>query len=92
MLGWSEEESGDDSEEEEEDEKEGEFKLPLSLRQQLHASSDEEDDAIKQSQSIPGIFVCDYKRQPICLHPFLEISDSAWGRKKKTFYAVEGEH
>ena len=27
----------------------------------------------------------------VSFHVFAELSDKAWGRSKKTFYAVEGE-
>ena len=99
-MGWSEEdeeEGSEEGEEEEEGSEEGEeeeggeeseeeeieFKLPPALQRQFLASDDEEPE--KQQT---GIYVSHWL---VIFTPSLGISDRAWGRKKKTFYAVEGE-
>ena len=87
VLGWSEEEEIKEDDKEEEDEEE--FQVPLSLRQRFYTGSDEEDDITEQELK-PGVCVCVYTC--MIIYTNAEISDKAWGRKKKTFYAVEGGH
>ena len=92
-MGWSEEDEEEGSEEgeeeeegEESEEEEIEFKLPPALQRQFLASDDEEPE--KQQTGI--YFFPVFIHWLVIFTPSLGISDRAWGRKKKTFYAVEG--
>ena len=87
VLGLSE---GEDEEEEESEEEEEEFKLPPALQRQFLASDDEEPSEKHQTGTTHFcilLFVFIVKSLETFI---LEMSDKAWGRKKKTFYAVEG--
>ena len=84
MLGLSE---GEDEEESEEEEEEEEFKLPPALQRQILASDDEEPSEKGATHFCILLFVFIVKTLETFI---LEVSDKAWGRKKKTFYAVEG--
>ena len=75
----------EEEEDEEESEEEEEFKLPPALQRQFLASDDEEPSEKHQTGIYDALLIVKTLETF-----FLEMSDKAWGRKKKTFYAVEG--